>query len=106
MNLFFIAAVSTYLVTEEGHAVIIKTLPAYIARREAERAIDIEAAKKGTLGEAFKLLKESLDPPVNVYDKTRKYYDMLGPRVSSWTITLSAWGERQGTPKILLAKHV
>ena len=72
----FTAAVSTYLVTEEGRAAIIKTLPAYIARREAQRAIAIEAAKKGTLEEAFKLLKESLDPPVNVYEKTRKYYDM------------------------------
>ena len=61
----FMAAVSTYLVTAEGTAAIIKTLPAYIARREAERAIVGEAAKKGTLEEAFTLLKENLDPQVS-----------------------------------------
>ena len=59
----FMAAVSTYLLTPEGKAAIIKTLPAYIARRDAERAIAVKAAKKETLEEAFALLKECLDPP-------------------------------------------
>ena len=58
----FMAAVSTYLVTAEGKAVIIKTLPVYIARRDAKRAIALEATKKETLEEAFELLKVSLDP--------------------------------------------
>ena len=65
----FMAVVSTYLVTAEGKAAIIKTPPAYIARWDAERAIALEAAKKETL-------KESLDPSINVYERTRKYYDM------------------------------
>ena len=36
----------------------------------------MEAAKRPTLEEAFTLLKVNLDPPLDVYRKTRQYYDM------------------------------
>ena len=101
----FIAAVSTYLVTEEGKAAIIKTLPAYIARREAKRMIAIKVSKKGSLEEAFKLLKESLDPPVDVYERTRKYYDFhwaAGEFVDDYFVRM--WREAD-MPNIPLAKR-
>ena len=50
----FKAAVSTLVTTEEGRKAAIRLLPAYVARREVERVIALEAAKEGTIDEALR----------------------------------------------------
>ena len=46
------------------------------SRREVERVVALEAIKKDTLDEAFKVLEDYLNPPVDVYQATRRYYRM------------------------------
>lgn len=71
----FRAAVSSLVATANKKAAV-QLLPAYVSRREVERALTLEAIKKDTLDEAFKLLKDNLNPPDDVYEATRKYYTM------------------------------
>ena len=72
----FKAEVSTLLTTEEGRKAAIRLLPAYISRREVDRVIAIEAAKEESIDGAFKVLRDNLDPPIDKYEATRRYYDM------------------------------
>ena len=71
----FRAAVGS-LVASANEKAAVQLLPAYLSRREAERSLALEAIKRDTLDEAFKLLKDNLDPPDDVYEATRKYYAM------------------------------
>ena len=90
----FCAAVSTLTVTEEGRKAVIRLLPAYVGRREVERVVALEAIKKDTLDEAFKVLKDHLDPPVDVYQATRRYYRMdwsCGEQVNDYFVKM--WKE-------------
>ena len=54
-------------------------MPAYVARREVEKAIALEAAKEETLDDAFKFLKYNLDPPIDKYEAVRRFYDLHWP---------------------------
>ena len=71
----FRAAVGS-LVGSANEKVAVQLLAAYLSRREAERSLALEAIKRDTLDEAFKLLKDNLDPPDDVYEATQKYYAM------------------------------
>ena len=57
--------------------IAIQLLPAHVNRREYERTIVLEAIKEETLNGAFQLLRENLDSPVDKFESTRKYYEMV-----------------------------
>ena len=54
----------------------IQLLPAHVHRLEYEREIVLEAIKEESLDAAFELLRSNLDPPVDRFEATRKYYEM------------------------------
>ena len=56
--------------------VAVLLLPAHVHRREYEREIVLEAIKEESLDAAFELLRIHLDPPVDRFEATRKYYEM------------------------------
>ena len=59
-----------------------------------EKVVVLEAAKKDTLKGAFKLLQDHLDPPVDIYQATRRYYVMdwnTGERVDDYFVRM--WKE-------------
>ena len=71
----FRAAVSSLVATTSEKAAI-QLLPAYLSRLVVERTLALEAIKRDTLDDAFKLLKDNLDPPDDIYEATRRYYSM------------------------------
>ena len=56
--------------------VAVLLLPAHVHRREYEREIVLEAIKEESLDAAFELLRTHLDPPIDRFEATRKYYEM------------------------------
>ena len=51
--------------------------PAFVCRRQVEIGVSKEAVKCDNLDSAFKLLKETLDPPVDVYEATKRRRDVM-----------------------------
>ena len=76
---FFRAAVATLITTEGGEKAAIRMLPVHVARRVAERSLAVVALGKETLDEAFKLLRDNLDPVIDEVEAVRRYYDMHWP---------------------------
>ena len=54
-----------------------KLLPVHGNRREYERGIVLEAIREDSLDDAFALLRENLDPPVDIYESSRRYYTLV-----------------------------
>ena len=61
---------------EEGIKTVIGLIPAMVNRRTVESEISKEAVKCASLDEAFKLLRETLDPPVDVFEATLQFHEM------------------------------
>ena len=72
----FRAAVATLVTAEGGEKAAVRMLPVHVARREAEHSIAAVAFEKNTLDEAFKLLRDNLDPVIDEFEAVRRCYDM------------------------------
>ena len=64
----FRAAVATLITADGGEKAAIRMLPVYVARREAERSLASVALGMDTLDDAFKLLRENLDPVIDEFE--------------------------------------
>ena len=60
---------------QQGSA--IRLLPAYVNRGKMEERVVLAAIQKETLDDAFKLLKERLDPPTDRFPATSKFRQMV-----------------------------
>ena len=54
----------------------IRMLPIHVARRETEHCIASVALGKDTLNDAFKVLRDNLDPVIDEFEAVRRYYGM------------------------------
>ena len=82
----FMAATST-LVALAGEKAAIQMLPSYLIRRDYEKAIALEAINEETLEQAFSVLTENLDPPIDLYEATSRYRAMqwsVGERIDDF----------------------
>ena len=89
----FMAATST-LVALAGEKAAIQMLPSYLIRRDYEKAIALEAINEKTLEQAFSVLTENLDPPIDLYEATSRYRAMqwsVGERIDDFITKL--WAE-------------
>ena len=72
----FRAAVAALIMIDDGEKTTIRMLPVHVARRDAKRSIASVALGKDTLDDAFKLLRDNLDPVIDEFEAVRRYYDM------------------------------
>ena len=82
---------------EEGIKTAIGLLPALVNRRTVESEISKEAVKCASLDEAFKLLRETLDPPVDVFEATQQFHEMKwqpGVQVDDYFVRLMRMAKR------------
>ena len=75
----FIAATSS-LVANSSEKAAIQILPSFICRSEYEQSTVLEAIKETTLKDAFTLLCESLDPPIDQFEAMTRYRKMQWAR--------------------------
>ena len=75
----FRAAIVPLLAQDGGERLAITMLPAFICRRVAERQIAREVVNEAqTLDEAFKTLRDNLDPPVDCMKAMQEIRDKEG----------------------------
>ena len=56
-----------------------RLLPAYLCRGKLEERVVLEAIQKDTLENAFKLLKERLDPPADIFEAIGRFRLLVWP---------------------------
>ena len=86
---------------EVGVKTAVSMLPAFVCRRLVEIEMSQEAVKCDSLDSAFKLLKETLDPPVDEYEATKRLHAMLwrpGEQVDDFLAALYKQAKRARYP--------
>ena len=86
---------------EAGVKTAVSMLPAFVCRRLVEIEVSKEAVKCDNLDSAFKLLKETLDPPVDEYEATRRLHAMSwrpGEQVDDFMAVLYKQAKRARYP--------
>ena len=86
---------------EAGVKTAVSMLPAFVCRRLVEIEVSKEAVKCDNLDSAFKLLKETLDPPVYEYEATRRLHAMSwrpGEQVDDFMAALYKQAKRARCP--------
>ena len=63
----FLAATSA-LVANSTKKVAIQMLPSFVCRNDYERSIALQVIRENTLKEAFELLSDSLDQPIDEFE--------------------------------------
>ena len=56
-----------------------RLLPAYLWRGKLEERVVLEAIQKDTLENAFKLLKDRLDPPADIFEAIGRFRLLVCP---------------------------
>ena len=75
----FVAATSS-LAAHAGERAVIQILPAYVCRDEFERDTTLLAVKEETLEAAFKVLHNALDSPIDEFEATSRFRNMVWAR--------------------------
>ena len=72
----FTASTSS-LAAHAGEKAVVQIIPSYVCRNEFERDTALLALKEETIVAAFKILRNTLDPPIDEFEATsRVQYDL------------------------------